>query len=686
MPDLLFELGCEELPASAVERAFNQLAQEIADRLTEAGVTCGARRALGTPRRLIVAIDDVLARQPDTTKDFRGPSIASAFDPDGRPTKALEGFCRGHGVDVSAVRQEGEYVWITKTIEGKPTKELLQTILPEAVRSLTFDKTMRWGSGRMRFARPIRWILAAFGGEPVGFDLEGVSSGLTSRGHRFYAPNSFEAKSFDELIAKLRERHVEPDPEVRRQRIIEGANAASSGTPELTEGLVDENVYLTEWPTAVEGEFKSDYLALPDSVLVTAMAKHERFFPVRDASGRLTSKFVSIRNAGVDEVVRQGNAWVLNARFNDAKFFFDEDKKRTLDDFLNQTSRMLFQEKLGTVRQRADRLAALAAAIAKDLGLSSEEVEHARLAGLYAKADLTTGLVSELASLQGLIGGEYARREGLPEAVCQAIATQYDSSKAKGIVSFVVIVADQLDKLAGYLGIGLEPSGSSDPYGLRRAATTLIEIALNHGVQRANGIRPWVQRAVEAYGELLSSGSEQEAGARLAKLFRSRYEALWSDEPYDAVNAALSASDSVLLDPKLVLYRLENMKKLKAEPAVVQAATRPLNILDAAVAKGHYAPSKEPAKDLAAMDSAEGEALSAQLEVTRKALDQAEVSYHSDAAVNAVIQLQKPIHDFFENTMVMTDDAAVRQARLSLVDLTCRLLERTGNFRELVIE
>ncbi|HZH98143.1 MAG TPA: glycine--tRNA ligase subunit beta, partial [Fimbriimonadaceae bacterium] len=449
--------------------------------LGAAGVPHGQSQSLGTPRRLIVHVEGLAERQPDVSKEMRGPSIAAAYDAEGNPTKALEGFCRGQGADPSQVRRDGEYVWVDKVVEGKATAEILATLLPEAIKGLNFEKAMRWGSSRMRFARPIRWLLASLGGEVVPFEIEGVASDLKSRGHRFYAPEEFTARTFDELIDGLIARKVEPDPAERETRIREGATINCSGQPDLTDALVQENVYLTEWPLAIEGSFKPEFLDLPESVLVIAMAKHEKFFPVRDDAARLTNKFISIRNAGEDETVRNGNAWVLNARFNDAKFFFDEDARLKLSDFLEKTSGIVFQEKLGTVRQRADRLAELSAEVMRMTGADEHEIGSAREAGRYAKADLSTGLVGELPALQGLIGGEYAKREGLPEEVCCGIASHYElprnqrPSSAGQRIGIAVLIADQLDKLAGYLGLGLVPSGSSDPYGLRRAATHVIE-------------------------------------------------------------------------------------------------------------------------------------------------------------------------------------------------------------------
>ncbi|HRI43355.1 MAG TPA: glycine--tRNA ligase subunit beta [Fimbriimonadaceae bacterium] len=693
MPDLLFELGCEELPATFVRKAYAQLVEEIISRLDEAGIAHGEATSMGTPRRLIVGVADVAERQPDRSVEQRGPSVKAAFDDDGNPTQALLGFCRGQGVDPSLVRKEGDYVWVDKSIAGRRTHEVLAEILPEAVRSLSFEKSMRWGSSRMRFARPIRWLLAAFDGGLVDFDIEGLRSGLTSRGHRFNYPEPFEARSLDDLVAGLRQREVEPDPALREKRIREGAVAVCSGKPQLDDALVDENVFLTEWPTAVEGIFGEDYLALPEPVLVTAMAKHERMFPVRNGSGALTNRFIAIRNAGVEEVVREGNAWVLNARFNDAKFFFDEDAKSTLEDFLERSSRITFQEKLGSIRQRAERLASLAHDVAVHTGADDDERALAERAALYAKADLASGLVSELPSLQGVIGGEYARREGFDPAVCHAIATQYDLKKNSEPrtpdqrTAVRVTIADQLDKLAGYLGLGLAPSGSSDPYGLRRAATLLIEAAWQWPEPLPSYLE-MVRFALDRYERQGIGLDHRAAEEHLSQIFSSRYEALFDDARHDLLEAAMLPSLGQLLLPRQVRLRLQVQEVVSQDPAFVRTLTRPINILAAAEKKGVSFASEGPleALDRKALDSAEGVALAGQLLEVRQGLSDA-VRAEDPARVATILGLLRaPIDAFFDSTMVMADDEQVRFARLTLLEAARHDILLGGDFSKVVIE
>jgi glycyl-tRNA synthetase beta chain len=692
MPELLLEVGTEELPATFVRKAYTDLQSLLTRHLQDAGVLQGDSSAMGTPRRMILAYPDLKERQEDQTKEQRGPSVKAAYDAEGAPTQALLGFCRGQGIDVNELRNDGQYVWVTKQIPGRPTQEILAEIIPQAIRALTFPKTMRWGSSRMRFARPIRWILATFDGEVVPFQVESVTSGANSRGHRFYSPEEFQAHNLAQLVEGLRRRKVEPDPEKRRNTIVSQAREVAAGEPEMSDALIEENVFLTEWPTAITGQFKPEFRDLPEPVLVTAMAKHEKMFPVRAEDGKLLNRFVFIRNSGDDETVRSGAEWVLNARFNDAKFFFDEDKKYSLDQFLEKTSGILFQEKLGTVRLRAERLSNLAACIASHTGGDDTEVENAKLAGLYAKADLSTGLVSELASLQGIIGGEYGRRAALPEDVCEAIARQYDHSKITELrkpadrTAAILVIADQIDKLAGYLGLGMAPSGSSDPIGLRRAATILIEMAWRWPKPLCT-YDLMLQYALDEYsqqGVALDHGAAHEA---LWDIFASRYEALLSEVRYDVLDAALmSRVGSDVSCPGEVRYRLRCLQRIVDNVPFVQTATRPLNIVLAARKKeidiGDALEDIEP-DDL---QSEDGVLLLRVLQAQEEEATEAREREDDETVVRLLANLVEPINRFFDSTMVMVEDEQVRYARLTLLEAASQQLLLAGDFTKIVIE
>jgi len=695
MPELLLELGCEELPATFVEKAYSDLLALLTSALSEASLISEPNGvALGTPRRLIVSFPDVISHQPDTTKEQRGPALKSAYDAEGNPTPALLGFCRGQGVAVENLRRDDQYVWVTKQIPGRPTPELLSEILAKAIRALTFDKTMRWGATRMRFARPIRWLLAVYDGHAVPFDIEGIQSGHESRGHRFYAPQPFPAVTLKELVEGLRARKVEPDPAIRRQRILDQARAVADGVPVLPADLVDENTFLTEWPTAIQGAFRPEYEVLPDPVLVTAMAKHERMFPIRDEEGRLTNRFVFIRNSGEDDSVRSGCEWVLNARFNDAKFFHDEDAKMDMAGFLEKTSTIVFQEKLGTVRRRAERLSYLAKQIALATGADEHEANLAAQAGLYAKADLSSGLVGELTSLQGIVGGEYANREGFPEAVSWAIRTQYDPAKnsaptdEKGRTAVRLLLADQLDKLAGYLGLGLDPSGSSDPFALRRAATILIEAAWNWPAA-IPAYADLFQPALNLYREAGVILDEAAATAALYRLFGSRYAPLRPEVRYDILEAALlNPLGPETTDPQAVRFRILVLQRLAPDIAFVQTATRPTKLLIDARRKGIEYGAEDPLDRLehAPLESADGLDLFQTLAAQSESLAEAARGQDEIAVVAALKSLAEPINRFFDKTMVMADQPEIRYARLTLLAACAAQLLTAGDFSKLVIE
>ncbi len=694
MSHFLLELGVEELPAIAVEKALNDLRDSLVQMLTEAGILEGGAQASATPRRLIIGIDGLKDRQEDSVKEQRGPALKAAFDAEGNPSNALLGFCRSQGVDVATIRKDDQYVWISKPVPGRVTKELLEEFVPKAIRGLAFAKTMRWGKARMRFARPIRWIVAALNGELVPFELEGLASGLESRGHRFYARENFAASNYNDLVGELRKRFVEPEAELRRKMILDGVATATSGVAEIEPALLSENVYLTEWPTTIRGEFPAAYLELPEAVLVTAMAKHEKMFPVRDQSGKLLPEFLFVRNSGEDESVRKGTSWVLSARFNDAKFFFDEDKKFTFEQFLEKTEGILFQAKLGTVRQRAERLSSLAASVALLQNAPAEEIEWAKTAGLYSKADLTTGLVSELPALQGIIGGSYARRENMPSAVCWAIQTHYDPSKNPNPgecnaerTAIRVTIADQLDKLAGYLGLGLQPSGSTDPYALRRAATILIQAALqwfeplpSYLVLFDAALQGFAAQGVELDAEKATKSFVDLMGSRYGSEIEARYDVLEASLLSDVAEAVTS--------PRTVRFRAACMVELAKDAKLVQTATRPANILAAAKKKSVEFAENDAlgAVDLPKLESLEGLNLYHALTDSEAQIARAVAEENAETVVRLLNQLVDPINAFFDSTMIMVEDEAVRYARLTLLQATAALLGVAGDFSKIVIE
>ncbi|MEW5884096.1 MAG: glycine--tRNA ligase subunit beta [Armatimonadota bacterium] len=691
MPQLLLEVGCEELPAHSVLPAAEALLRLVLEAVVAEGLAAEPppARWAATPRRLIVSVDGVAERQPDRQVERRGPSKSAAFDAAGNPTKALEGFCRGAGVSPADVEVRDDYVWVSKLEEGKPAVEVLGPALVAAIRQIPFEKTMRWGVGRTRFARPIRWIVALVGGEVIEFEVEGVSAGRASRGHRFLSPDSFEVTGFDDLLLQLRERFVEPEPERRRERIVSGAKDAAQGSPLMSSDLIEENVYLTEWPTPVAGAFREEFLSLPRPVLVAAMAHYQRFFPVESKPGELTNRFISITNGGDEATVRQGNEWVLNARFNDAKFFYDEDQRHTLDEFLLRTERIVFQEKLGTVRQRADRIARMAALLAEQAELAQDAVERARRAGLYAKADLSTGLVSELPSLQGQIGAEYARREGFPGSICRAIERHYSPDAASDEegerLATLVMCADQSDRLAGYLGIGELPSGSKDPFALRRSVALLVEAQMSWPFA-TQGVAEWVVSAGDGYAEQgieLRDSLSLRMGVK--EVLEGRYEHVFSDLPHDALDAAWAVAWN---EPShRFAARVRFLASIANDTEFIRLAKRAGNIVSAARRKGIEVPeSREDAAVRTDLFESEAEVvLYEQMQVAEEEMDALPVDAFGERT--EVLRALKPnIELFFDDVMVMTDDAERRDNRLALLSRVDQLARSVADFSRFVIE
>jgi len=655
MPTLLLEIGVEELPASIVDSASHQLLEGVRNAVRDTGLGDAETTAsYATPRRLIVVVEGVAERQEDRSERRRGPSVAAAYK-DGQPTQALLGFARGAGVDAGAIESEGDYVWANVATTGKPAADAIGEPLAAAVRSISFDKTMRWGAGRTRFSRPIRWIVAMIGNEVVPLSIETVSSGRVSRGHRFLSPEEFQVNPAT-FLDDLRARFVEPQSDVRRTTILSKAKELSPNAV-ISDELLHENANLTEWPMPIFGAFRDEFLVLPKSVLVTAMAKHERFFPV-EVDGTVTTHFVSVTNSGDPETVQAGNEWVLNARLNDALFFFQEDSRKTLEEFWEATDRIAFQEKLGTVKQRSERLANLTEQIA-----NGYESNISREAGRLAKADLSTGLVSELPSLQGKVGAEYARMQGYPESVCTAIELHYTPSGDD--LANAVMCADQADRLAGYLGIGQAPTGSSDPYALRKAATILMQT-------KGSDIPTWIRFAVNEYekqGYLLSDFDNE-----LQDLLYGRLQALYTDIPYDALAAAWQ--DGLHEPTASFLERTRLMANLSSDIGFVRSAKRPGNIVEAAKKKQFAIADRI---DPNMHEHAE-----------EKALFEAYLEFEqSDDMERHLANLRRvtPIVDsYFDKVMVMVNDEQLRANRLRLLTNVNELFRRIGDFSKIVIE
>ena len=491
--DFFLELLVEEMPAGAIPGARADLARKFSDELAEADLSASSVEAIATPRRLIVVVENLPRRQEDRTVEVPGPPADRAFDADGKPSKMAEGFARAQGVPLAELRRvrgpKGDVLLARKTVAGRATAEILAEIVPRIVSSLAFPKMMRWGAGTHTFVRPLHSVVALFGGDVVGFEIFGVRSGKWTLGHRTFSEGEIEIRSFPDYLEKLRAAGVEPDGGERAAILLEKARSLATslgGSIEADADLISTLADLVESPGLVAGTFDPKFLELPEEVLVTTMRVHQKYLPVRGREG-LTPHFLAVMDQAEDRkgLIAKGNEWVLNARLSDARFFFQEDTREPFAAKVGKLARLSFHEKLGDYLQKTGRLQELSEAIGA-LVTRPERVRSALEATRLSKVDLTTAMVREFTDLQGIVGGLYARREGLAEEVWKAIYDQYkpisaDDEPPRTETGAILSLADRVDTLAGFFGIGLIPTGSKDPYGLRRAAQGLVSIAISRG-------------------------------------------------------------------------------------------------------------------------------------------------------------------------------------------------------------
>jgi glycyl-tRNA synthetase beta chain len=697
---LLLEIGCEEIPAAFMRGALEQLQERLAALLSELRLEHGALRTLGTPRRLIAFVADVARQQTPEERIVRGPAKRACFDAQGNPTQALIGFARSRGVEPHQVQfqetPQGEYAFIHEYDPGQPAVQALAEALPKMILSMTFPKMLRWGHRKMRFARPLRWIVAMLGHEVIPFELEGIPSGSHSRGHRFLAPEPFAVESPERFLEQLRAVHVIADPEERARIIVDGASrlAHSIGAHAVIEpDLLEENVFLVEQPHLLLGGFPETFLRLPAPVLVSAMKKHEKFFPVVDSTGALLPRFISVYNNGDPDKVREGNEWVLVARFNDAAFFFEEDRKQPLEAFVPALGRILYQQKLGTLLDKVHRLETLMERLAHALDWDADTRALAQRAALLCKADLATQMVMEFPDLQGVIGAEYAHMSREAARVVQAIREHYMPRHAgdpipESALGRALAVLDRIDALVGYVGLGYLPKGSSDPFGLRRAAAGVVEI-LQHEPDYPT-LAELVQRAHDVYREQRAPLKPLIAvQADLRTLFYSRIEALLEEQGvrYDLVRATLGAGwdDSVygfMQRARLLQQHADTPEFLP----LVQTATRPANILAAAEKKHLKAVASLDHVDATLFEHETERALYEALTQMTPRFEGLYYKHDYEAIYQELLALSPAVNALFDGVMVMTDDAPRRQNRLNLLACAHRLYLALADFTQVVQE
>jgi len=684
--DLLVEVGTEELPPGEIVQAAAQLGQGMGTALEALRLSHGPITTYGAPRRLSVLIRNVADRQRPAERRVRGPAASSAFDQQGRPTPAALGFARGQGLPVDSLEVVEEpggrrYVVAVFTEAGRPAREVLPAAIESVVTGLSFAKTMRWGEGETRFARPIRWLVALLGSVVLPLRVAGIRAGRTTRGHRVLAPGPRRIGRPAAYAATLRAARVLVDPEERRRRIESRARrlaAEVGGRLVLDPRLLDEVVMSVEHPYALRGAFDPRFLSLPREVLVTVMQHHQKYFPVEDDQGRLLPVFIAVRDGGPAHVatVRQGHEWVLGARLADARFFFEEDRRRRLEEFVPALDGVIFQAQLGTMGDKTRRLVALAGTLATLGGLDGRTSEAVARAATLCKADLVTRMVGEFPELQGTVGRIYASLDGEPTDVARAIEEHYrptgaGDSPPRTHVGALLGLIDKIDTLAGAIGAGLMPTGSQDPYGLRRAAQGVVEIVLM--------LRLRLSLKTLASAALLPfERREAEVAEAVAEFLRQRLRTILIDRGirYDVVDAALAVSGDDLLAAADRAQALAGAVRRPEFIPLYVAYDRASRILT---------PDAAAPVDPALFEAPVERTLLETLHAVEPPVAEAAAEGDYARALESLRPLVAPVNQIFDDVLIMAPDERVRANRLALLRAVVAVFRHVADFARLVI-
>jgi len=647
----LLEIGTEEIPARMAQKAARSLLSAVQKHLAGWGLegVTGAR-CDSTPRRLVVGLDSVPLSQPDIVETNKGPPTRIAFDADGNKTRAGEAFYKKLQPGDEVYKEDGpkgEYLMVRRNVTGRAVTELLAEALPAILAKLHWPKPMRWGRERTPFVRPVHWLVAALGGANVPFSFAGVDSGLHSRGHRFHAPEPFAATTWDELESGLAERHVILSSEERRKRIeshVKAQAEVAGGVAVIDAALLDEVTHILEWPVVLLASFEPELLQLPREAIITPMRVHQRYFPVENAAGELMPNFLVAAGTEVSapEAVAHNNARVLRARLADARFFYEADLKKPLEEFLPRLETRIWLKKLGSVRDKSNRLVALVAAVGGDA--------DAQRTALLCKADLATHMVNEFADLQGIMGREYAGKHGEPEAVATGIYEHYlpksaDDDLPGSLTGTLVGLADRFDSIVGCFGIGLKPTGSKDPYALRRQCIAIVNTltATEHAIPLDVGT--WIDAAIAGYGDAINSGCRQD----ILDFFDDRTRFLYRERlPKDVVDAVVATGAARPKDVYAKIEALAGRRQAGELEPILTTFKRVSNI----------------AKDIAAGGTYDGALLT---EPTERTLLGEFEAVRSEPVDVALSRLRPIVDTFFDDILVMADDPALRAARLGLL-------------------
>ena len=679
--DLLFEIGAEEIPAGFMPNILGQLKTLAETKLNDAHLPFESIATYGTPRRLALIVKGLADTSAEISERHKGPSASIAYDADGNPTKAAIGFARGKGLDVADLVVEDGYIYAETKTAGVPAKDIVTDMLPQLITGLNFPKSMHWGNLDAKFVRPVRWLVALLDEEVIPVEFATVKSGNVTRGHRFLGADEITIKNAASYVDTLKENFVMVDQDARRELIskqLHDIAASKNASIVWDDDLLEEINYLVEWPTALCGGFEESYLALPDAAIITPMKDHQRYFPLVDQDGKLLPMFLTVRN-GSDhsiEVVQAGNERVLRARLDDAKFFFNEDRKKPLIDRQDGLTKIVFQEGLGNLADKTERLLTLGRVFSEECELHEDARVVLERATELAKTDLTTGMVTEFTELQGVMGKEYALLDGESPEVAEAIFEQYLPRFAGDVLpqteaGKVLSIIDKIDNIVATFSRGLIPTGSQDPYALRRQTIGILNILLNS--EWNISLRPIIVESMnllnvptEKQDELLGQ-VEEFITLRLKNIFLDR------EVPHHVIDLLLSNNELSVADAEgLVKALLAN--RIDENVELVQAFTRMYNLVKDVTYTG--------VDESLLKEDAERTLYEAATKASEASIDAWDNNDY-DAVVAVPATLVPAINTFFEDVMVMDKDEAIKVNRLQLVRLAYSVMAIIGDISAL---
>ena len=679
--DLLFEIGAEEIPAGFMPNILGQLKQLAETKLNDAHLPFESIATYGTPRRLALIVKGLADTSAEISERHKGPSASIAYDADGNATKAAIGFARGKGLDVADLVVEDGYIYAETKTAGVPAKDIVTEMLPQLITGLNFPKSMHWGNLDAKFVRPVRWLVALLDEDVIPVEFATVQSGNVTRGHRFLGADEINIKNAASYVDTLKENFVMVDQDARRELIskqLHDIAASKNATIVWDDDLLEEINYLVEWPSALCGGFEESYLALPDAAIITPMKDHQRYFPLVDQEGKLLPMFLTVRN-GSDhsiEVVQAGNERVLRARLDDAKFFFNEDRKKPLIDRQDGLTKIVFQEGLGNLADKTERLLKLGRVFGEECGLHEDAAVVLERATELAKTDLTTGMVTEFTELQGVMGKEYALLDGESEEVAEAIFEQYLPRFAGDVLpqteaGKVLSIIDKVDNIVATFSRGLIPTGSQDPYALRRQTIGILNILL--GSEWNISLRPIFKASMELLN--VPAEKQDELLGQVEEFFTLRLKNIFLDRevPHHVIDLLLSNNELSVADAEgLVNALLAN--RIDENVELVQAYTRMYNLVKDVEYTGVNS------------DLLKEDAEKALFESASKASEASLAAWEANdytAVVAVPATLVPAINKFFEDVMVMDKDEAIKANRLQLVRLAYSVMAIIGDISAL---